>query len=47
MQGDLVYVPGELVRVTLNLEDSFSFFEHVVASQQAAVKIPSKLSIGP
>jgi hypothetical protein len=42
--GDLLFVPGSLVRVSLNLEDSISYFEHLHTSQQAAQEqIDSKL----
>merc|ERR1711871_1226778 len=34
--GDLLFVPGSLVGVSLNLEDSISYFEHLVTSGRAA-----------
>ena len=34
--GDLLYVPPSLVRVSVNLEDSFSYFERLHTSQATA-----------
>jgi hypothetical protein len=36
--GDLLFVPSSLVRVSVNLEDSFSLFERLLTSQAAAAK---------
>ena len=36
--GDLLYVPPSLVRVSVNLEDSFSYFERLHTSQATAQK---------
>lgn len=35
--GDLIYVPGHLIHTSLNLEDSFSYMQHVANSKSAVL----------